>query len=71
MSDPINQAKSIFLAAIEDHAPVEWPAFLDQVCKDDGELRAEVEKLLQARAEIGSFHEEMQLGSVVSGGPES
>jgi WD40 repeat protein/serine/threonine protein kinase len=66
MSDPINQAKSIFLAAIEDHAPAEWPAFLDQVCKDDCELRAEVEKLLRARAEIGSFHEERQLGSLAT-----
>jgi hypothetical protein len=32
VSDPPNQAKSIFLAAIEEHAPEQWPGFLDQAC---------------------------------------
>src|SRR5207248_2203528 len=36
-----------------------WPAFLEQACSD-GVLRADVEKLLRARVEIGSFHEEPQ-----------
>ena len=49
MSDPCNQAKSIFLAAIEEHAPEQWPGFLDQACDGDVRLRAEVEKLLRAR----------------------
>ena len=57
MSDPCNQAKSIFLAAIEEHAPEQWPGFLDQACAGDVRLRAEVEKLLRARSEMGSFHE--------------
>ena len=57
MSDPCNQAKSIFLAAIEEHAPEQWPGFLDQACAGDARLRAEVEKLLRARSEMGSFHE--------------
>ncbi len=57
MSDPTNQAKSIFLAAIEDHAPEQWPGFLDQACGGDVRLRAQVEKLLRARSEMGSFHE--------------
>src|SRR5262249_6676329 len=38
-------------------APEHWPAFLEQVCAGDTALRAEVEKLLRARCEIGSFHE--------------
>ena len=57
MSDPSNQAKAIFLAAIEGHTPEQWPAFLDQACAGDALLRCEVEKLLQARSEMGSFHE--------------
>jgi serine/threonine protein kinase len=57
VSDPCNRAKSIFLTAIEEHAPEEWPGFLDQACAGDVRLRAEVEKLLRARSEMGSFHE--------------
>src|SRR5262245_33471095 len=58
MSDRSEQAKSIFLEAIEKHAPDDWPAFLGQACAGDDVLRAGVEKLLRAQAEIGSFHEE-------------
>jgi WD40 repeat protein/serine/threonine protein kinase len=57
MGDPSPQAKAIFLAAIEDHAPEQWPSFLDQACVGEVPLRAEVEKLLRVRLEIGSFHE--------------
>jgi serine/threonine protein kinase/Tfp pilus assembly protein PilF len=56
MSDGTDQAKSIFLAAIE-HAPERWPAFLEQACAGDVPLRAEVERLLRACSELGSFHE--------------
>src|SRR6185437_8458314 len=57
MSDSKDQVKAIFLQAIEHHSPQEWPAFLDQACAGDAALRAGVEKLLRAQAEIGSFHE--------------
>src|SRR5438876_12325416 len=57
MGDPCNQAKSIFLAAIETHAPEQWPTFLEHACAGDASLRAQVEKLLRAQAEMGSFHE--------------
>src|SRR6516162_9910447 len=57
MSKPFNQAKSIFLQAIEEHAPNQWPAFLEQACAGDFVLRAEVEKLLGAQSEMGTFHE--------------
>jgi serine/threonine protein kinase len=56
-----NQAKSIFLAAIDEHAPERWPAFLEQACAGDVRLRAEVEKLLRAQAEMGSFHEALRM----------
>jgi len=57
MSEPCNHAKSIFLAAIEDNAPEQWPAFLEQACGGNVLLRAEVENLLRAQSEMGSFHE--------------
>jgi WD40 repeat protein/serine/threonine protein kinase len=57
MSEPSNRAKAIFLAALEEHAPEQWPAFLEQACAGDVQLREEVEKLLRARSALGSFHE--------------
>jgi hypothetical protein len=38
MSAPSNQAKSIFLTAIDEYAPVKWPAFLDRSCAGDLDL---------------------------------
>jgi serine/threonine protein kinase/tetratricopeptide (TPR) repeat protein len=52
-----NRAKMIFLEAIEQHAPEQWPTVLEQACAGDRALRAEVEKLLEAQAALGSFHE--------------
>jgi serine/threonine protein kinase len=57
MSDRSDRVKAILLEAIEGHAPDLWPAFLERACAGDAELRAEVEKLLRARSELGSFHE--------------
>jgi serine/threonine protein kinase len=57
MGERSNQVKSIFLEAIEDYAPERWPAFVEQACDGDNLLRAKVEKLLRAQAEMGSFHE--------------
>jgi serine/threonine protein kinase len=45
--DP-NRAKSIFLSAVEGHAPQEWDAYLDEACQGDTELRQRVEALLAA-----------------------
>jgi hypothetical protein len=56
MGAPSNQAKAIFLAAIE-HAPEQWPAFLHRACSGDARLLAEVERLLRAQAALGPFHE--------------
>jgi serine/threonine protein kinase len=57
MAEQSRQAKSIFLAAIEEHMPERWSAFLEQACAGDVFLRARVEKLLHAQATLGSFHE--------------
>jgi serine/threonine protein kinase/Tfp pilus assembly protein PilF len=50
-----DQARSIFLAALE-HAPDEWPAFLEQACGDIADMRARVDQLLQAHQALGSIH---------------
>jgi tetratricopeptide (TPR) repeat protein len=52
-ADP-NQAKAIFLEAIEQHDPARWPAFLDEACAGQPELRRRVEALLQAHREAGT-----------------
>src|SRR5215831_2099127 len=62
MGEQSNQAKSIFLAAIDEHAPEQWPAFLEQACAGDVLLRAEVERLLRSQAAMGSFHEAPRFG---------
>jgi hypothetical protein len=38
MGEQFNQAKAIFLAAIDEHLPGDWPAFLDQACAGDAVL---------------------------------
>src|SRR5262245_51171889 len=48
------QAKALFLQAVESHAPDRWPAFLDQACAGQPELRRRVEGLLQAHQEVGT-----------------
>jgi eukaryotic-like serine/threonine-protein kinase len=48
--DP-KQAKSIFLRAVEEVAPSQWPGYLDEVCGDDTSLRHGVELLLAAHQE--------------------
>ncbi len=57
MMNHAEKAQSIFLSAIEEHEPDQWPAFLDLACADDVDLRAQVEKLLRAHAQLGTFHE--------------
>jgi serine/threonine protein kinase/tetratricopeptide (TPR) repeat protein len=57
MGEWSNPAKTLFLTAIEQHAPEEWPAFLERACAGDVQLRAEVEKLLRAQSALGSFHD--------------
>ena len=60
MGERSDQVKAIFLKAIEEHTQQHWPAFLDDACAGDTLLRSEVEKLLRAQAELGSFHEAQQ-----------
>jgi WD40 repeat protein/serine/threonine protein kinase len=50
-----DHARSIFLGALE-RAPDAWSEYLTEVCGGHAELRARVEALLGAHAEIGSIH---------------
>jgi serine/threonine protein kinase/tetratricopeptide (TPR) repeat protein len=54
MNPALNQIKSLFLEAVEGHAPDQWPAFLDRACAGQPELRRGVEALLQAHEEVGT-----------------
>src|SRR5262245_62598513 len=49
------QARSIFLSAL-DRAPEQWPAFLDETCGEDAQLRARVDRLLGDHQALGSIH---------------
>ena len=57
MSTPPNRAQEIFLTAIEQHQSDQWPAYLDEACADDGQLRQAVERLLRSHQDLGTFHE--------------
>jgi signal transduction histidine kinase len=50
-----DQARSLFLAAL-DCAPDRWPAFVEEACRGNAELRARVDQLLQAHQASGSIH---------------
>src|SRR6516162_3935063 len=49
-----DQARSIFLAALE-RTPGQWPAFLEEACRDHAELRVRVDQLLRAHQAMGSI----------------
>lgn len=55
MGPRAKDAKSIFLAAVENHAPDERARFVDEVCRGNAALRDQVEALLGAYAEPNSM----------------
>ncbi len=59
MTSNAQKAQAIFLSAIEEHKPEGWPAFVATACADNGELQAQVERLLCAHAKLGTFHEKV------------
>jgi serine/threonine protein kinase/tetratricopeptide (TPR) repeat protein len=58
MAAPGPKIREIFSKAAECQTAEEQAAFLDQACRGDAELRAQVEELLQAQREAGSFLQE-------------
>jgi len=61
--DP-NQAKSIFLAAVEEVTPEDWKAYLDKACRGNTKLRRRVEALLAAHQEPDALFDEPNAGLV-------
>lgn len=55
MNSQIDQIKSIFLDAIEKHAPDQWEAFLDDACLGNEKLRNDVLSLLEGHARGASL----------------
>src|SRR5581483_1437426 len=67
----LTAVEAIFQAALEKGSPEERAAYLDQACQGDSELRQQVERLLSAQHQLGSFLErpaaEGATSDVVSG----
>jgi serine/threonine protein kinase/tetratricopeptide (TPR) repeat protein len=61
MSDWNPKANDIFLSAADIAEPTERAAFLDERCGTDLDLRRQVDSLLSAREEVGSFLKEPAL----------
>lgn len=55
MSNDNAKARSIFLSAVEQHAPDQWAEYLDDACREDVALRQRVEQLLRAHQGEDSF----------------
>jgi serine/threonine protein kinase/tetratricopeptide (TPR) repeat protein len=49
------KVRSIFLAAVENHAPEHWEAYLDEACAGSENVRRRVEILLRAHLEADSL----------------
>jgi len=64
-----NQAKSIFLAAVEEVAPGDWSGYLDEVCRGNAELRRRVETLLAAHQESDVLFDEPNVGLMAETAP--
>jgi WD40 repeat protein/serine/threonine protein kinase/Flp pilus assembly protein TadD len=62
MSVDFGKMQEVFLAAVEQHAPGQWDAYLDEACAGDQELRGQVAMLLQAHAQQGSLPGRAALG---------
>jgi WD40 repeat protein/serine/threonine protein kinase len=56
-------AEEIFHKVVEISDPAERAAYLDDACKEDPKLRAEVEELLKAHEQAGDFLEVPPLGA--------
>jgi eukaryotic-like serine/threonine-protein kinase len=57
MADWNTQANDIFLRALDIRSPEDRLAFLDSACTGNAGLRAQVESLLSASDQAGSFLE--------------
>src|SRR4051794_30128471 len=66
--------QSVFLAALEDDDPAERSAYLDRACVGEPAVRAQVEQLLTAHEQPGSFlgcPAAERLAGALAAGPET
>jgi serine/threonine protein kinase len=59
-----SQLESVFFTALEKRSPADRSAYLDEVGAMDEELRHQVERMLAAQVEAGSFLESPAIGNV-------
>src|SRR5437763_12799027 len=55
MNADAQTVRSLFLAAVEQHAPGQWASYLDEACAGDPALRRRVEVLLRAHQQPNSL----------------
>ena len=55
MSGHVSEAKEIFLAAVEQYPPDQWPRFVEEATRGDQALRQYVEALLKAHRETNQL----------------
>jgi hypothetical protein len=63
MTTETPDVKTIFGRALEIESPTERAAYLDEVCGEKAVLRAEVDELLKAHVDAGSFLDNPPMGS--------
>jgi hypothetical protein len=59
-----SSAESIFFAALGKTTPAERAAYLAEACRDNADLRRQVERLLEAHPQVGNFLEQPLAGHV-------
>lgn len=60
----LSRVESIFFAVLEKDSRAERAAYLDDVCRGDAELRLQVERLLAAHPQVGSFLNAAPIGPI-------
>jgi serine/threonine protein kinase len=66
MTTTAKSARTIFLEAVENREPNDWPGFLDTECGSDRALRREVQRLLDAHARNSRFMEGAAAGALAT-----
>jgi hypothetical protein len=57
MNEKQKDINLVFLEAVEKPTPKERAAYLDEICRDNAALRADLESLLRAHEKSGGFLE--------------
>ena len=65
----LTAVEAIFQAALEKGSAEERAAYLDQACQGDSDLRQQVERLLHAQQQLGSFLEQPAPAESATGAP--